>query len=251
MSTGSSGGAAEVGRNRELSRPSIAAGLRCSLLLVLVGALVSCRGEKQPRGDRIEPDGACLALLRKAGVAFRSVPAVKGVRTPVVIQAPIAGVRLLPRGRREALMDCALARGLLEAGPVLRGLEIEALEFSAAYDYRERRDSRTLSAHARGLAIDVHVVHSRSRPYPIATAFEKGAGQWRRIRPGPGAVQACVGEPRTGAGKLLRTLACRLKLHTSFQILVTPDDNADHRDHLHLEVYPDVADSPPTSEGPA
>jgi hypothetical protein len=221
--------------------------------LVALGLLFGCGGGgrgcagPEPESGATRPDLACLALLRKVGIAFTTQPAVRGIRTPVVIKSAIQGVKLVPRGRREALMDCALARALYEAGPVLRGLEIDAMEYSAAYDYRSRRDSPALSAHARGLAIDVHAVHSRSRRYQVATDYEKGVGQWVRLRPGPGALAGCIGKPATEAGKLLRTLACRLKLGTSFQILVTPDDNADHRDHLHLEVYPDVAEADPPS----
>ena len=46
---------------------------------------------------------------------------------------------------------------------------------------------RLESAQARGLAIDIHAVHSQSRRYQIATDYEKGVGQWVKIRPGPGA----------------------------------------------------------------
>jgi hypothetical protein len=191
------------------------------------------------------PDRACLQVLRKAGVAFTSPDTTRGIRTPVVIQGPIDGVRLIPRGRREALMDCALARALLESGALLRGLGIRGLEYSAAYDYRPRRGAEKLSAHAHGLAIDVHALRSDSRRYDIVKDFEKGAGEWLRLRPGPGALAGCVGSCRTEAGKYLRTLACRLKLHSPFRVLVTPDDNADHRDHFHLEVFPDDVEPPP------
>jgi hypothetical protein len=221
---------------------------RPALLLLSLAVVPACSGsrDRQAAGGT-PPDTACLSLLRKAGVSFTSPGEVRGVRTPVVIRGPIQGVRLLPRGRREPVMDCALARGLLEAGPVLRGLDVDGLEYSAAYDYRPRRDSTQLSAHSHGLAIDVHAVRSGSRRDDIATHFEKGVGDWERLRPGPGALAACIGKPATDAGRRLRTLTCRLKLHTSFRVLVTPDDNADHRDHLHLEVYPDVELEPAAS----
>jgi hypothetical protein len=41
-----------------------------------------------------------------------------------------------------------------------------------------------------------------------------------------------------------------LKLHTEFRVVVTPDDDSDHRDHLHLEVFPDAevpTPAPPTA----
>jgi hypothetical protein len=220
--------------------------MRSRILVLFVGLAVTGCGDGCRRDDGSgrrsgapRPDEVCLTALRKAGVAFDRSPPIQGVRTPIVVKGAIAGVRFVPRGRRPALMDCVLARAFVEAGPVLRALEVEALEFSAAYDHRPRRDSDTLSAHAHGLAIDVHTLQMRAQRLSIATEFEAGAGEWRRLRPGPGALAACIGKPKADTGRRLRTLVCRLKLHTSFRIIVTPDDNALHRDHLHLEVYPD------------
>ncbi len=233
--------------------PRAARGGAAGFLLfgVLLGVAVcganarGCGGDGKSGAGGPAPDPACLHVLRKAGVAFVPAESTPGIRTPVVIRGAIDGVRLIPRGRREALMDCALARGLLEAAPVFRGFGIDGLEYSAAYDYRPRRGTDKLSAHANGLAIDVHVLRDGSRRYDVARAFETGTGEWRQLRAGPGALAACIGSPRTEPGRLLRGLACRLKLHTSFRILVTPDDNADHRDHFHLEVYPDETPPPP------
>jgi hypothetical protein len=212
-------------------------------LAAVVGAWAAGCSRKSAEEDGASPDRACVAVLRKAGVSFTAMDGLRGVRTPLVVRGPLDGVHLVPRGQREAVMDCVLARGLLEAAPVLRGLDVDSLEFSAAYDYRPRRDSAELSSHARGLAIDVHVVRSGSRRYTIATDFEAGVGEWRRLRPGPGALAACIGAPKTAAGQRLRALACRLKLDTSFRIMITPDDNADHRDHFHIEAQPDFAET--------
>ena len=211
---------------------------------VLVGALLvtAC----QPQGRRGEAGGAvvadqeCLDLLRRSGVPARSVEPVQGVRTPVEVTGPIAGIALAPRAGREAVMDCALARGLYEAAPVFRSLGLETLEFSGAYDFRTRRGSDVLSAHAHGLAIDVHVLGGPAGRLDVARDFERGVGEWKQLRPGPGRLAACIGQPRTEAGTTLRKLVCRLKLHTAFRVIVTPDDNDDHRDHLHLEVYADA-----------
>jgi hypothetical protein len=251
--------------------------LRAALALCVCAAAGCSRGPRGP-GAALAPDATCLAALRAAGISFLALQALEGVRTPVRLGDAVAGVRLVPRGARKPDMDCALARALWEAGPVLRALEIDALEFSAAYDFRKRRDARgakagfarrshieagpgpsqpgpeveapALSAHAHGLAMDVHAVHRRKRSLDVARDYEPRAGAWRKLRPGPGALAACVGAPRTQEGRALRELACRLKLHTAFRVVVTPDDNADHRDHLHLEVYPDAALPPPAGAAP-
>jgi hypothetical protein len=201
------------------------------------------------RGDRSKstgnPDRECLSFLRQVALPFTASAPVRGIRTPVVVRGSFQGITLVPRGRREALMDCTLARALYEAAPVFRAAGAGGLEYSAAYDYRQRRDAAVMSAHAHGLAIDVHAIRTPTRRYLVAGDFERGVGEWKRLRPGPGALAACIGQPRTDPGRVLRTLVCRLKLNTSFRVLVTPDDNADHRDHLHLEVFPDVAPDVP------
>jgi hypothetical protein len=125
---------------------------------------------------------------------------------------------------------------------VFRNLGIAELEYSAAYSYRNRRRSNRLSAHAFGLAIDVHTMRGNQRDYVVARAYERRWGRWQRTPPGPGWYQACVGRPRTAGGRTLRQLACRLRLDDAFRIILTPDDDRDHRDHFHLEAYPDVSD---------
>jgi hypothetical protein len=209
------------------------------LAAAALGTSAGCK-DRERASPQEEPDRECLSFLRQVNMPHAASTAVRGIRTPVVVRGPFQGISLVPRGRREALMDCTLARALYEAGPIFKAAGAGGLEYSAAYDYRQRRDANLISAHAHGLAIDVHAIRTNSRRYVVASDFESGVGEWKRLRPGPGALAACIGNPRTDAGRLLRTLVCRLKLNTSFRVLVTPDDNADHRDHFHLEVYPDV-----------
>jgi hypothetical protein len=178
-------------------------------------------------------------------IAYRRAPAAGGMRTPVEIAGPIGEVTLVSRGRRSALMDCVLARALVQAGEVFKELGIAAVTFSAAYDNRTRRGSSGPSAHAYGLAIDVHSVRGPFGEYDVRKHFEPGIGTWRGLRKGPEALDACIGEPVTTEGKLLRRLACGLKLHPAFRVIVSPDDNSDHRDHLHIEAGADFFPPPP------
>jgi hypothetical protein len=162
------------------------------------------------------------------------------VRTPVVIVGPIRGVNLLPRAGRPAVMDCQLAQALTDAAPLFRDLQVTGLSFSGAYDYRRRRGSQKLSAHAHGLAIDVHRVDTKAGSFEVARDYARDARGWREIGPGADAtaLRRCVGTPATPGGRVLRTLACRFKAHRDFRVILTPDDNADHHDHLHIEAYP-------------
>jgi hypothetical protein len=62
---------------------------------------------------------------------------------------------------------------------------IHELEYSAAYSYRNRRRSNQLSAHAFGLAIDVHVLRSTTRDYVVARNYERRRGRWQHTARGP------------------------------------------------------------------
>jgi hypothetical protein len=187
-----------------------------------------------PRGA----DRGCLRALDRARVPYVSLGEVRGVRTPVVVAGPVRGIRLLPRAGRPPLMDCELARALAAMAPTLRKLRVTGLSFSGAYDYRTRRDSSKLSAHAYGLAIDVHALQTAAGAVDVARDYARNQRRWRELRPGPGALSRCVGGKSARGGRLLRRLACSLKLDDGIRVILTPDDNADHRDHLHIETYP-------------
>jgi hypothetical protein len=203
----------------------------------------------------VEADQACLRELDTRAVAYKRAPLAGGMHTPIEIGGPIDGITLVARGRRSAVMDCVLARALVQAGGVFKELGITTLAFSAAFDHRTRRGSDEASAHAYGLAIDVHVIGGGFGQYDVRQHFERGVGAWRGLRRQPGALDACVGQPATNEGRVLRQLACRLKLHPAFRVIVTPDDDPDHQDHLHLEAgstfFPPPASAPPLGPPPA
>ena len=124
----------------------------------------------------MEADQACLRELDTQAVAYKHVPLAGGMRTPIEIGGPIDGITLVARGRRSAVMDCVLARALVQAGGVFKELGITTLAFSAAFDHRTRRGSNEASAHAYGLAIDVdpfqNPYRSGQRVLPeLATAY--------------------------------------------------------------------------------
>ena len=183
-------------------------------------------------------DANCLRYLREHQVPFTLAPPTRGIVTPVEVTGSFGGIRLTPRGRRSALMDCELGRALVEAAPVFRGVGLTELSFSGAYDYRSRRGTGRLSAHAAGLAIDVHELTGRHGTANVAKDFERGVGRWRNLDPTEGDLDGCIGSPRTRDGRRLRRLVCRLKHHSAFRVVITPDDDRDHRDHLHLEAFP-------------
>lgn len=168
---------------------------------------------------------ACLARLAAAGVPFRPSEPRRGVSTPVVISGPIGGIEFWSYGNSPMITDCRFALALAEVTPDLRELGVSRVRFSGAYVYRMSRVGR-LSLHAHGLAIDVHEVTAFGRSFDVKRDFARGLGA------------GCdAGAP------LLNRLACRLRQRRLFKELLTPDDNADHHDHLHLAIAPEPSPS--------
>jgi hypothetical protein len=190
------------------------------------------------RGLPETADGDCLSALERAGVPFVGAGAVRGITTPIEVTGPIGGIRLISRARRPALMDCQLARALADAAPDMRELGISGLAFSGTYDYRNVRGSSNLSGHAFGLAIDVHQVETSAGLLDVEREYAHDRDRWPSYGRGVDSVSSCLGAPATEAGRLLRTLACGLASRDTFRLIITPDDNYDHRNHLHLEAYP-------------
>ena len=165
-----------------------------------------------PGGD------ACLDDLRRAGLPFQLVSDKRGVATPVAIEGSIGGVRYFTVGGGPMVSDCRLVLALAKVAPELRALGISAIRFSGAYSYRMARVGR-LSLHAYGLALDIHEVVANGRSYVVARDFAKSLPN------------GCAEN-----APLLNHLACRLAQLRIFQELLTPDSNADHRDHLHIAI---------------
>jgi hypothetical protein len=165
-----------------------------------------------PGGDE------CLSQLRSVGVPFQVVADKRGVETPIAIEGPIGGVRYWTVGAGPMVSDCRLALALAKIAPELRGMGISAIRFSGAYSYRMARVGR-LSLHAYGLALDVHEVTAEGQSFVVARDFRRGLPN------------GCAAE-----APLLNRLACRFSQLRLFQELLTPDSNADHRDHLHIAI---------------
>lgn len=168
--------------------------------------------------------GSCRALLDRAGVAFTPLPA-RGDRQcgygdavrPLATGA--ATIRYRPAGLGVAC-PVAAALALWEwdvvqpAAIVLYGERVTAIEHFGSYSCRRLygREAGAWSEHARANAIDV-------------AGFRLESG--RRIR----VVAAWRGDDRDARFlHRVRDGACDL-----FATVLSPDYNAAHRDHLHLD----------------
>jgi hypothetical protein len=169
---------------------------------------------------RIPSGQACLDALGERGVHFRALPPKPGMQTPVRVEGPVGGVRFSSAGTAAIVCDCRLAMALDWVAPDLRALGVTEIRHSGAYVFRTQRNGKP-SLHARGLAIDVHDVAVGSQRLTVQADYRRGLSH------------AC-----TPSGSPINQITCRLSQSGLFQELITPDDNRDHHDHLHLAIAP-------------
>ncbi|HEX4338432.1 MAG TPA: extensin family protein [Polyangiaceae bacterium] len=167
------------------------------------------------------PDGDdCLALLATDSIAFHQIAPRPGMITPVDVTGPIGGVRYETAGTTSLVCDCRLVVALDMLAPELRSFGIKEVQHSGAYVYRTTRRGHP-SLHALGLAIDVHRIAMGKHRLDVSRDYARGQGP------------SCEeGSP------VLNRLACELDRTGLFEQIITPDDDGDHRDHLHLAISP-------------
>jgi hypothetical protein len=163
---------------------------------------------------------ACLAQLAARGVPFHALDHELGVKTPIVVDGPIAGIRFYTGGNGPLIADCRLVLALDLVAPSLTALGVSDVRFSGAYVYRLSNKGR-ISLHAYGLAIDLHGFTRFGVHYEVERDFQKGLGA--AISPDAPPINA---------------IATRLHDSGLFHEYLTPDDNADHHDHVHVGVSP-------------
>jgi len=199
-------------------------------------------GPALPEGTRIGLLSAaeCFAELDRAGVRYARLGAPVGaIVMPMRLMGPIGGV--LYRGSARAsespttLLDCRLARVLVDFSAILRGLGIvEVVHYSM---HRPGTRNRLVgeggrTGHNGGLAID-------------AASFRRADGAWLNIlKQFRGRRHAPVCGPTAAAGptpeaRALRDIVCQAEERRLFHVMLTPNANRAHRNHYHLEVRPD------------
>jgi hypothetical protein len=152
--------------------------------------------------------------LRRLGIAFTPLGDKPWVQTPVLVTGPIGGIFYRGQGKASVVLDCRMVLALDWSARALKPLGITAVEHFSDYSVRNTRSGR-LSLHARGLALDIGAVRVGERWLYVKREFQRRAG--------------CSSHPAT-----LNALACQLRGLHLFRELITPDDDGDHRDHVHL-----------------
>jgi hypothetical protein len=203
---------------------------RISALLVLVSVSLSGPISVSGSGPE-EAAGSCLAALDDLGVEYARVKR-PGIDIGVEVHGLLGGVELRTIARPGPLvLDCSLVYSLARAAELFRAHGIERITYSSAYQRRNVRGTSRPSRHSFGLAIDLH-------GFALDDAGERVAVVKADYEQGIGDDLDCVGEPLTELGRMLRAIDCGLASSGLFRIVLTPDYDADHYNHFHVEALP-------------
>lgn len=174
---------------------------------------------------------ACEDALRKRNIAFERAEDIQGVRAPIRLTGPLHGVAMhsfLPAAQRAKarsdLVDCRLALSLddFAAGLAARGFA-EMIWLSA---YRSKNEGGCTvkypgEQHCAALAVDVSTFVKKDGTKLVVERDWKG-----RI-----GTLTCAEQPKNELWELACNAAGR-----EFQVVLTPNWNAEHKNHLHLEL---------------
>lgn len=172
---------------------------------------------------------APLVRLEATGTTFRPAPVPHkttgsglrcGIDEGVIVTKGPSGVRYRPLPHVDAAFAVRLAKFeelVQEAAGVWMNSRVVRIEHLGTYACRNIAGGGSLSEHARGNAIDVATfVFANGRKVSVKKDWAEG-------------------EPRRGAEQFLRDLVTRMREEGTFGVVLTPDWDARHHDHLHLD----------------
>lgn len=185
---------------------------------------------------------ACRKELARRGIAFRDEPGARGVKIPVRLLGPVGGVRYRTDAseaeRRRSpweVFDCRLVLSLDDFGEVLQRHEVvEARIFSAWRPPSKAHGNKLQRRHPGALAVDVRTFKKASGEELVILDHFGGRIGSPVCGPGRGP------EPPCPQGEALRAIVCGAAEAHIFNSILTPNHDAPHQNHFHLELTPGV-----------
>jgi hypothetical protein len=179
----------------------------------------------------------CRQILDGVGQKYTVGPMNKGVKDPITVTLPIRGLNFFAYGGTKAqtalFMDCSLAVALHKLAGALQPKGIVALEHIGIYNYRcigggnPDTDNCTPSMHAQARGIDIHELRDMAgTTYNVETDWIID----------PDAEKTCSAKTANVKDALLHEVACNWNALAIFNIILTPNYNADHRNHFHVDL---------------
>jgi hypothetical protein len=176
-------------------------------------------GEKMA-SDEDSAHNACLERLSKMGLRFEKRPPVQegqcSIENPVLLSSLSNGVEVAPA----SLMACPVAESLARWMSEVVAPEAERqfqstptkLLIGTSYQCRDQRNGAKLSEHALGNGVDVMGFEFAKRS-PLTIAAQSDSS------------------PEAGFQSTIQKAACPI-----FNTVLGPGSDADHGDHLHLDL---------------
>jgi hypothetical protein len=189
---------------------------------------------------QVIPSSPCLASLDALGIHWTWGPESPGVTTPVTVKLPLAEMpfRELDGNLRETwFMDCELALALHRMVQVLAARGVVEVVDLGIYSYRCIGGGTPpdcplgLSMHAKALAVDIAALVTRDM------GVLSVEDDWVIDLDG----RTCFARARGPEDAFLHAVLCDIYAAGIFTIHLTPNYNADHRNHWHLDLTPNSA----------
>ena len=187
-------------------------------------------------GVRVTPpdDGSCHAMLDALGLDWEPASPSPGITDPVRVQPTIGGVRYRYVSRVEPtamVMDCELAPRLHRLSGLVREHGVDEVIHIGIYNYRcigggdPDSGECTPSQHAYARAIDIW-----------GLGVEGSDEEYVLERDWVITEETCPGAPVDEADRVLHEVGCAMWERGIFQIVLTPNYNAAHRNHFHVDM---------------
>lgn len=177
----------------------------------------------------------CHAWLDLYKLDYVTGPANQGIADPITVTLPLNGVAYRYSGNttdRKTLMgDCTLMKSLAQAAPIFRAHDITRIIDIGIYNYRCIDQSLSppncsMSQHAYAKAIDLaELVTSADVHYSVLKDWVIDTGG-----------MTCTAATENEKDAFLHTIICELKAADVWNIVLTPNYNADHRNHFHVDL---------------
>ena len=183
---------------------------------------------------------SCREFLDAFHIDYTAGPTSPGVVDPVTAKMPINGVPYKVVGgtnpRTTMFADCRIIKSLVLAAPSFRERGIAQVTDYGIYNYRCIGSVGTppncpngISQHAFAMAIDL-------------AGFTLTDGAFYSVNDDwvidPDAQETCEAPTVEGKDRFLHELICELKAAGIWNIVLTPNYNADHRNHFHVDLTP-------------
>ncbi len=180
-------------------------------------------------------DGSCHAMLDALGLDWEPASANRGIGDPVYVEPYFRSVAfryVSNDAPTRMLMDCELAPRLDRLAAVLEEQGIDEAIHIGVYNYRcigggdPDTDDCSPSQHAYARAIDLwgFGLAGSDTEYVLERDWVISGGD------------TCPGTATDEADRVLHAIGCAMYEEAIFQIVLTPNYNAAHRNHFHVDM---------------